>query len=113
MGRKEQLEMFGKRPVTNRRAQCGRFRPRKLTVVPWDRSEAEVRESWHRQSLTGNFSPDGTKIVFESDRMSTDHSLDVFTVNTDGSGLTRIATGVTVGGCADTNCVNPAWGKKP
>jgi Tol biopolymer transport system component len=60
-----------------------------------------------------NYSPDGTKIVFASDRMSADGSLDLFTVNVDGSELTRIATGITVGGCADKNCVNPAWGPIP
>jgi Tol biopolymer transport system component len=60
-----------------------------------------------------NYSPDGTKIVFVSDRMSSDSSLDIFTMNADGSGLTRVATGVTVGGCADENCVGPAWGRNP
>jgi len=60
-----------------------------------------------------NFSPDGTKIVFASDRMSTDGSLDLFIINSDGSGLARIATGITVGGCPDKNCVSPAWGRKP
>jgi hypothetical protein len=49
-----------------------------------------------------NYSPDGSKIVFASDRMSSDgSSLDIFTINADGSSLTRIATGVTVGACAD------------
>jgi Tol biopolymer transport system component len=60
-----------------------------------------------------NYSPDGAKIVFASDRMSTDGSLDLFVINADGSGLTRIATGITVGGCPDNNCVSPAWGRKP
>jgi len=60
-----------------------------------------------------NYSPDGTKIVFASDRMSQDGSLDLFTIGSDGSGLTRIATGITVGGCPDKNCVSPAWGRKP
>jgi TolB protein len=60
-----------------------------------------------------NYSSDGAKIVFASDRMSSDGSLDIFTINADGSNLTRIATGVTVGGCADKNCVTPAWGRKP
>jgi Tol biopolymer transport system component len=60
-----------------------------------------------------NYSPDGTKIVFASDRMSSDGSLDLFTMNADGSNMTRIATGITVGGCADKNCVSPAWGRKP
>jgi TolB protein len=57
-----------------------------------------------------NYSPDGTKIVFASDRLSSDGSVDIFTMNADGSGLTRVATGVTIGGCADKNCVCPAWG---
>jgi Tol biopolymer transport system component len=60
-----------------------------------------------------NYSPDGAKIVFASDRMSSDGSLDIFTMNAGGSHLTRIATGVTIGGCADKGCVTPAWGRKP
>jgi Tol biopolymer transport system component len=63
--------------------------------------------------VSPNYSFDGTKIVFASDRMSSDGSLDIFTMNADGSGLTRVATGITVGGCADKNCVTPAWGRKP
>lgn len=63
--------------------------------------------------VSPNYSPDGTHIVFASDRMSADGSLDIFTMNADGSNITRIATGVTVGGCADLNCVTPAWGRKP
>jgi Tol biopolymer transport system component len=58
-----------------------------------------------------NFSPSRQKIVFTSDRLSPDGSLDIFTMNADGSGIKRIATGVTVGGCGDQNCVNPAWGR--
>jgi Tol biopolymer transport system component len=63
--------------------------------------------------LFADYSPDGRKIVFASDRMSSDGSLDIFTMNANGSSLTRIATGITVGGCGDDNCVNPAWGRKP
>jgi hypothetical protein len=59
------------------------------------------------------YSPNRQKIVFTSDRLSSDGSLDIFTVNADGTGMKRIATGVTVGGCADQNCVNPAWGRSP
>lgn len=58
-----------------------------------------------------NFSPSRQRIVFASDRSSSDGSLDIFTMNGDGSNLQRIATGVTVGGCADKNCVSPAWGR--
>jgi len=60
-----------------------------------------------------NYSPDGARIVFASDRMSADGSLDLFIINSDGSSLTRIAAGITVGGCPDKNCVSPAWGRKP
>jgi TolB protein len=59
-----------------------------------------------------NFSPSHSKIVFASDRLSGEGNLDIFTMNSDGTGLTRVATGVTVGGCPDiVNCVNPAWGR--
>lgn len=59
-----------------------------------------------------NFSPSHGKIVFASDRLSGEGNLDIFTMNSDGTGLTRVATGVTVGGCPDVvNCVNPAWGR--
>ena len=60
-----------------------------------------------------NYSPSRQKIVFTSDRLSSDGSLDIFTMNADGTGMKRIATGITVGGCADQNCVNPAWGRSP
>lgn len=60
-----------------------------------------------------NYSPDGTKIVFASDRMSSNNSLDIFVMNPDGSSLTRVASGLTVGGCPDGNCVSPAWGAIP
>ena len=58
-----------------------------------------------------NYSPSRQKIVFTSDPLSSDGSLDIFTMNADGTGMKRIATGVTVGGCTDQNCVNPAWGR--
>lgn len=66
----------------------------------------------HRD-LLGTYSPDGTKIVFPSDRLSNNFSLDLFIMNADGSGLHRIASGLTVGGCPDGNCVTPSWGPKP
>src|SRR4029077_12191657 len=42
-----------------------------------------------------NYSPDGNKIVFASDRMSSNNSLDIFTMNPDGTDITRIASGLT------------------
>jgi TolB protein len=59
------------------------------------------------------YSPDGTKIVFGSDRLSTDASLDLFVMDADGSNIQRIATGLTVGGCPSGNCLTPNWGPKP
>jgi tricorn protease-like protein len=60
-----------------------------------------------------NFSPDGRKIVFASDRLSSDNSLDIFIMDADGSNLTRVLSGITIGGCPSGNCVTPAWGSKP
>ncbi len=60
------------------------------------------------------YSPDGKKIVFVSNRLNSENSLDIFTMNADGSNITRIASGLTVGGCPDLqNCVGPNWGPKP
>jgi hypothetical protein len=53
-----------------------------------------------------------------SDRLSADVSrsaygtFDIFTMNEDGSNITRIATAVT--SCPqDGNCANVSWGPKP
>jgi len=62
--------------------------------------------------LPGSYSPDGTKIVFPSDRLSNNLSLDLYIMNADGSGTHRIASGLTAGGCPDGNCVTPSWGPK-
>jgi len=60
------------------------------------------------------YSPDGKKIVFVSNRLNSENSLDIFTMNADGSNIIRIASGLTVGGCPDLqNCVDPSWGPKP
>lgn len=63
--------------------------------------------------IPGTYSPDGTKVVFASDRLSNNLSLDLFIMNADGSDIHRIAGGLTVGGCPDGNCVTPSWGPKP
>lgn len=67
---------------------------------------------------SASFSPDGTKIVFTSDRLSSNVSpdnfgtFDIFTMNADGSNVTRIASGVA--SCPqDGNCANVYWGPKP
>jgi Tol biopolymer transport system component len=58
--------------------------------------------------IDATYSPDGTKIAFASDRLSSNGSLEIFRMNADGSDITRIATDLTVGGCPDDNCINPA-----
>ena len=63
--------------------------------------------------VSPNYSPDGGAIVFASDRLSSDGSLDLFTMKADGSDMQRILTGITVGGCPDNGRVTPAWGRKP
>lgn len=63
--------------------------------------------------LGGSYSPDGNHLVFASDRETSDTSLDIYTSAADGTDIERIATGLTVGGCPDDNCVNANWGPKP
>jgi Tol biopolymer transport system component len=68
--------------------------------------------------LYPSFSPDGTAITFMSDRFSTDidpftyGTWDILTVNSDGSGVTDVAS--RIGSCPhDGNCVTPFWGTAP
>jgi Tol biopolymer transport system component len=58
------------------------------------------------------FSPRGDKILFDSDvNYNEVPGQDLFTMNTDGSGLTRISTNLIPNGC---DCVPIAdWGSKP
>lgn len=74
---------------------------RRLTYPPGNASD-----------LPGGYSPDGRKIVFTSSRLSSNQSLDLFTMNADGTGIRRIVSGITIGGCPDGNCVTPTWGPK-
>jgi Tol biopolymer transport system component len=73
----------------------------------------QLTHAGNHQDLFPSYSPDGTKIVFDSDRLSSNQSRDLFTMHTDGSHIKRIATGLTKGGCPDGNCVTPSWGAKP
>ena len=61
----------------------------------------------------GSYSPDGKHIVFISNRLNLFLNYDLFTMKADGANVTRIASGLTVGGCRDENCVGPSWGPKP
>jgi TolB protein len=66
-----------------------------------------------KTDIPWGYSPDGTKIVFISNRMSSNYSLDLYTANSHGTHIRRIARGLTVGGCPDGNCVTPSWGPQP
>lgn len=60
----------------------------------------------------GGYSPDGKKIILMSDRLNSPFTFDIFTMNADGTDLTRIAAAV--GSCPDTgNCIDASWGPKP
>ena len=62
------------------------------------------------------YSPNGNKIAFVSDRLSptNEHDQDLYVMNADGTHITRVVTGLTIGGCPDDdNCVNPDWGPAP
>jgi Tol biopolymer transport system component len=59
-----------------------------------------------------SYSPDGQKILLISDRLNSPFTFDLFTMNSDGSDVRRIASSVAT--CpADSNCPNGAWGPKP
>jgi Tol biopolymer transport system component len=53
--------------------------------------------------IVGGYSPDGKKIVFASSRLSSNQSLDLFTMNSDGTDIRRIISGITIGGCPDVS----------
>jgi Tol biopolymer transport system component len=56
------------------------------------------------------YSPDGKKIAFASNRLHPNRpELDLYTMNADGTDVRLIKTGLTIGGCPDTNCVTPTW----
>jgi Tol biopolymer transport system component len=87
--------------------------PTSIFVMNIDGTDIDrLTHSPGHHDLDPSYSPDGTRIVFASDRLSSNASLDLFTMNADGSDIKRIATGLTVGGCPDQNCVTPRWGPK-
>ena len=76
----------------------------------------DSRQLTHQDDANETFcgySPDGKRIVFTSDRLNSFTNYDLFTMDADGSNITRIASGLTIGGCPDENCVGPSWGPKP
>lgn len=88
--------------------------PNAIFVMKIDGTEVkQLTHPGQHHDLGGSYSPDGTQLVFASDRTTLDTSLDIYTMNADGTGITRAASGLTLGGCPDDNCVNANWGPKP
>jgi Tol biopolymer transport system component len=90
--------------------------PLPSSIYVMDLNGSDLRQLTHPGNFSdfqAGYSPDGKKIVFVSNRFSSDSSIDLFTMNADGSNITRIASGITVGGCPDGNCINPSWGPQP
>jgi Tol biopolymer transport system component len=65
-------------------------------------------------ALQPTYSPDGTKIAFQGGSKSTSNAVDVYTMDTDGSNVERVATNVMLPGwCDEGNCLTPDWGAQP
>lgn len=63
--------------------------------------------------LYPNFSPDGTKLVFTDGTLAGGGPINIYTMNSDGSQVKKIAPDLIVGGCLDGNCLTPDWGAQP
>jgi Tol biopolymer transport system component len=64
----------------------------------------------------GHYSPDGTKIVYYTDRNAIPSGCcyELWVMNADGSNQHEVTSNLTIGGCPETgNCTMPQWGPKP
>lgn len=87
-----------------------------IAIFVMDINGTHIRQLTHpgpHHDLGGVYSPDGSQLVFASDRATSDTSLDIYTSAADGTNIARVATGLTIGGCPDDNCVNANWGPTP
>jgi Tol biopolymer transport system component len=85
-------------------------RPSAIFVMNLDgRNLTRLTKSGNGQA---SYSPDGTRIVFTSDRGRPAGAMEIYTMNPDGSDVKRITTDLTVA-CPDLNCATPTWGAKP
>jgi Tol biopolymer transport system component len=69
-----------------------------------------------RRDSFARYSPNGSKIVLDSDRaFGLCYTREaIYVMNRDGSGIQQITTDMTAGGCPeDDNCLIPDWGRKP
>jgi Tol biopolymer transport system component len=65
-----------------------------------------------RGGLYAIYSPDGTKLVFAKGTLASG-PINLYTMNSDGSHVKKIAPDLVVGGCLDGNCLTPDWGAQP
>ena len=94
-------------------SNCDYFQPLRRSIWEMKLDDGGVRQLTEPPrgpfyDIIPSWSPDESKITFASNRF-TPNGLDLFTMNSDGSNLVRIASGLTVGGCPDDNCVAPSW----
>jgi Tol biopolymer transport system component len=93
-----------------------------FTMNPQGKRLKRLTDPGKAHDVEPAYSPDGTKIVFASDRGGTTGALDIYIMNADGSNLQRITTGIS-SACrpvvsfpsltTDLNCVTPTWGAAP
>jgi TolB protein len=57
-----------------------------------------------------SYSPDGRKILLSSDRWNAPFTFDLFTMNPDGSDITRISAGASCPTDSNGNCAPVSWG---
>lgn len=76
------------------------------------RNLTQLTKSGKAHDGQASYSPDGTKIVFTSDRGRPAGAVEIYTMNPDGTGVKQITAGLTVA-CPDGNCATPTWGAKP
>jgi Tol biopolymer transport system component len=63
-----------------------------------------------------HYSPDGTKIVYNTDRNSIPFGccMELWEMNADGTNQHEVTSNLTIGGCPEQgNCGPPQWGPKP
>jgi TolB protein len=86
------------------------YRPTAIFVMNMDGKK--LKQLTKPRSGQASYSPDGSKIVFTSDRGRAAGAYEIYTMNSDGTGVEQITTGLTVA-CPDGNCATPTWGAKP
>ena len=73
-----------------------------------------TRSAYGHNDVWPAYSPDGSQIVFATDRAYPDLCcFEVWTMRADGSHPVPLTSNLTPDGCDNDNCVYPAWSQKP